>query len=99
LKATARRAACCFAARQPSERARIDEILETVRLSAVRKRLAGELSHGQKQWLEIGMLLAQEAGAAAGGRAGRRHDRCRDRGHRDLLRRINQTRTVVVGGA
>src|SRR5262249_21888644 len=40
--------------------ARIKDILETIRLSAVRDRVAGSLSHGQKQWLEIGMLLAQE---------------------------------------
>ncbi|SED97547.1 urea transport system ATP-binding protein [Rhizobiales bacterium GAS191] len=39
---------------------RIDKILETTRLTPVRERLAGSLSHGQKQWLEIGMLLAQE---------------------------------------
>jgi urea transport system ATP-binding protein len=39
---------------------RIDKILETTRLSSVRHRLAGWLSHGQKQWLEIGMLLAQQ---------------------------------------
>ena len=31
-----------------------------IRLTDVRERLAGSLSHGQKQWLEIGMLLAQE---------------------------------------
>ncbi len=39
---------------------RIDELLELVRLTSARHRLAGALSHGQKQWLEIGMLLAQE---------------------------------------
>jgi urea transport system ATP-binding protein len=39
---------------------RIDEILETTCLAAMRERRAGSLSHGQKQWLEIGMLLAQE---------------------------------------
>ena len=39
---------------------RIDKLLDTTRLSRVRHRLAGWLSHGQKQWLEIGMLLAQE---------------------------------------
>ena len=39
--------------------ARIDEILKTIGLTAHRQRLAGALSHGQKQWLEIGMLLAQ----------------------------------------
>jgi len=38
---------------------RIDRVLETIRLTDARKRLAGSLSHGQKQWLEIGMLLAQ----------------------------------------
>ncbi len=39
---------------------RVDEILELVRLSARRHDLGASLSHGQKQWLEIGMLLAQE---------------------------------------
>ena len=49
-----------FGARNRIERARIDQILETVRLTAHRKRRAADLSHGQKQWLEIGMLLAQD---------------------------------------
>jgi urea transport system ATP-binding protein len=44
--------------------AEIDEtiarILERIRLTEVRERPAGSLSHGQKQWLEIGMLLAQD---------------------------------------
>ncbi|MGE0613246.1 MAG: urea ABC transporter ATP-binding protein UrtD [Hyphomicrobiales bacterium] len=39
---------------------RIDEILDTIRLSSHAGDLAANLSHGQKQWLEIGMLLAQE---------------------------------------
>ncbi len=39
---------------------RIEKILDTIRLKHARARLAGSLSHGQKQWLEIGMLLAQE---------------------------------------
>lgn len=38
----------------------IDTILERVRLVSHRERLAGDLSHGQKQWLEIAMLLAQD---------------------------------------
>ena len=42
------------------ERARIDHILETIRLKAQRGKPAADLSHGQKQWLEIGMLLAQD---------------------------------------
>ncbi|MXU64115.1 urea ABC transporter ATP-binding protein UrtD [Oceanomicrobium pacificus] len=43
-----------------AERARVDELLDLVRLTAQRDDLAGDLSHGQKQWLEIGMLLAQD---------------------------------------
>ena len=39
---------------------RIGAILETIGLTAHRQRLAGALSHGQKQWLEIGMLIAQD---------------------------------------
>jgi urea transport system ATP-binding protein len=42
------------------DKARIEEILETVRLTARKDELAADLSHGQKQWLEIGMLLAQD---------------------------------------
>jgi urea transport system ATP-binding protein len=38
----------------------IEEILDTIRLAHLRDWLAGNLSHGQKQWLEIGMLLAQD---------------------------------------
>lgn len=40
---------------------KINEILKTINLSAHRDRKAGTLAHGQKQWLEIGMLLAQDA--------------------------------------
>ena len=46
------------AARQ--ERETIERILATIRLRDERGRIAGSLSHGQKQWLEIGMLLAQD---------------------------------------
>jgi urea transport system ATP-binding protein len=42
------------------ERAHIDDILETTGLASQRVAQAGTLSHGQKQWLEIGMLLMQE---------------------------------------
>jgi urea transport system ATP-binding protein len=38
----------------------IERVLEIIGLSELRQRLAGNLSHGQKQWLEIGMLLAQD---------------------------------------
>jgi urea transport system ATP-binding protein len=44
----------------PSERERIQGVLKTVGLSERADWKAGALSHGQKQWLEIGMLIAQD---------------------------------------
>jgi urea transport system ATP-binding protein len=44
----------------PAERERIAEVLQTIGLMAQQAVPAGALSHGQKQWLEIGMLLMQE---------------------------------------
>ena len=49
-----------FARLSVGQQARIDEILSLINLSDHAKTLAGLLSHGQKQWLEIGMLLIQE---------------------------------------
>lgn len=49
-----------FGARNRVPRARIDGLLERVRLIEAREHLAGSLSHGQRQWLEIAMLLAQD---------------------------------------
>ena len=43
-----------------ADRARVQALAEEVGLAEHLPRKAGELSHGQKQWLEIGMLLAQE---------------------------------------
>lgn len=43
-----------------TQRDRIDEVLEMIALAELRDSRAGALSHGQKQWLEIGMLLMQE---------------------------------------
>ncbi|GIZ50610.1 urea ABC transporter ATP-binding protein UrtD [Noviherbaspirillum aridicola] len=42
------------------QQGKIEEILKLIRLTGQENRLAGLLSHGQKQWLEIGMLLMQE---------------------------------------
>lgn len=44
----------------PQDRAKVKELAQEVGLVEHLPRKAGELSHGQKQWLEIGMLLAQE---------------------------------------
>jgi urea transport system ATP-binding protein len=48
-----------FSRRSSSQRDRIQDVLKTVGLSDRTEWKAGALSHGQKQWLEIGMLLAQ----------------------------------------
>ena len=78
------------------EQAHINEILSTTRLGAVRSRVAGSLAHGQKQWLEIGMLLAQDPKLllvdepVAGMTDVETHQTA------DLLRHINETKTVVV---
>jgi urea transport system ATP-binding protein len=45
---------------EPALADRVGEVLETVGLTEHADRLAGELSHGQKQWLEIGMVLASD---------------------------------------
>src|SRR5271157_534919 len=49
-----------FGREDKAVRETIDRILVTTRLAEHRARIAGSLSHGQKQWLEIGMLLAQD---------------------------------------
>jgi len=74
----------------------VADALETVGLTDASDRLAGELSHGQKQWLEIGMLLVQDprlllldepvAGMS-------KEERTRTG---ELLQLVAKTRTVVV---
>ncbi len=49
-----------FGGRNRIDEDRIDAVLSRVRLMQLREKLAGDLSHGQKQWLEIAMLLAQD---------------------------------------
>jgi urea transport system ATP-binding protein len=49
-----------FSGLKPAQRDRIDEVLGTIQLADKRRVRAGVLSHGQKQWLEIGMLLVQD---------------------------------------
>jgi urea transport system ATP-binding protein len=49
-----------FAGMGAEQRQRIESALETIGLQTERDTRAGLLSHGQKQWLEIGMLLVQD---------------------------------------
>jgi urea transport system ATP-binding protein len=48
-----------FSRLKPAQRERIHEVMKTIGLTSKADTKAGALSHGQKQWLEIGMLLAQ----------------------------------------
>jgi urea transport system ATP-binding protein len=80
----------------PTDHARIVELAEELGLADRLDHRAGDLSHGQKQWLEIGMLLAQDPRlllvdepAAGMTPAEREHTT-------DLLKRAAQTRAVVV---
>jgi urea transport system ATP-binding protein len=52
--------ASLFSRLSKAQHERIDEVLETIALKDLKHASAGLLSHGQKQWLEIGMLLAQD---------------------------------------
>jgi urea transport system ATP-binding protein len=75
---------------------RIDELLDSIRLKPLRTRLAGSLSHGQKQWLEIGMLLAQEPKLLLVDEPVAGMTDAETRETADLLKQINRDRTVVV---
>lgn len=78
------------------DRDRVAELAETIGLAQALGRKSGELSHGQKQWLEIGMLLAQDPQLllvdepAAGMTTVEREKTT------DLLREAAKTRAVVV---
>ena len=75
---------------------RVEEALETIGLTALANRPAGILAHGQKQWLEVGMLLVQDAKVmfldetVAGMSAVEREETG------ELLKRIVGDRTIVV---
>ncbi|MDB6152401.1 MAG: lsrA [Chthoniobacteraceae bacterium] len=53
--------ASLFSRVSSEQKDRIHDILKTINLSEKAEWKAGALAHGQKQWLEIGMLLAQNA--------------------------------------
>jgi urea transport system ATP-binding protein len=75
---------------------RIDGILRVVRLGPLRERIAGSLSHGQKQWLEIGMLLAQEPKLLLVDEPVAGMTDAETRQTAELLKEINRDRTVIV---
>lgn len=85
-----------FYRRNQGDDAKIQEIAAEIGLADQLERRAGDLSHGQKQWLEIGMLLAQEprlllVDEPAAGMTLEERDKTVA-----LLRRAAKTRAVVV---
>jgi urea transport system ATP-binding protein len=70
--------------------------LDTIGLTAQRDQAAGTLAHGQKQWLEIGMLLVQDAKLLLLDEpvAGMSHDERDATG--ELIAKVSRDRTVVV---
>ena len=76
--------------------AKIDAMAKEISLTNVLDRRAGELSHGQKQWLEIGMLLLQEprlllVDEPAAGMTMAERERTTD-----ILKRAAKSRAVIV---
>ncbi len=96
IAAGAGRSALSLLRRRSSVPPVVEETMDTVGLTAQRDRPAGALAHGQKQWLEIGMLLVQNARVLLLDEpvAGMSADERVQTG--ELLRRIGAERTVVV---
>jgi urea transport system ATP-binding protein len=89
------RATLMWQTSKPQEQ-RIDELLEITRLKGVHGRVAGSLSHGQKQWLEIGMLLAQEPKLLLVDEPVAGMTDAETRQTAELLKEINRDKTVIV---
>jgi len=85
-----------FGARNRVKRQIIDTLLERVRLIEARDRLAGELSHGQKQWLEIAMLLAQDPKVLLVDEPVAGMTDAETEATAELLRDINRNHSVIV---
>jgi urea transport system ATP-binding protein len=96
LKADRRAFATFLARGSLTESQRINALLDRIKLSPQRYRRAGELSHGQKQWLEIGMLLAQEPKLLLVDEPAAGMTDEETAATADLLREIATTRAVVV---
>ena len=85
-----------FYKRSSNDMEKIEVLAEQVGLLDQLHRPSGELSHGQKQWLEIGMLLAQNPKVllvdepAAGMTVGEREKTT------DILKKAAETRAVIV---
>ena len=88
--------ATLFGREDPKTLKTIDAILATTRLADYRTRIAGSLSHGQKQWLEIGMLLAQDPKLLLVDEPVAGMTDVETETTAQVLREINRTHSVVV---
>ncbi|WP_278368807.1 urea ABC transporter ATP-binding protein UrtD [Acetobacter orientalis] len=88
--------AVLFARQSSRERERLAELLRLTRLESVANSTAGDMSHGQKQWLEIGMLMGQEPDLLLVDEPVAGMTDAETMATADLLREINKTRSVVV---
>ncbi|GAN86544.1 urea ABC transporter ATP-binding protein UrtD [Komagataeibacter intermedius] len=88
--------AVLMARRSEREHERIAHLLQLTRLQAMADQPAGGMSHGQKQWLEIGMLMGQEPDLLLVDEPVAGMTDAETMATADLLREINRTRSVVV---
>ena len=96
LRADRRARKALFWRLAPEESDRIDDVLETIALTVSRDQIAGSLSHGQKQWLEIGMLLMQEPELLLVDEPVAGMTDAETEQTASLLRKISKTSSVVV---
>jgi len=80
----------------PQARALVDEITERLDLADIAARVVGELAHGQRQWVEIGMVLARKPrlillDEPSAGMSLEETNRTAA-----LIREVNRTTTIIV---
>ncbi|WP_233532270.1 urea ABC transporter ATP-binding protein UrtD [Paenibacillus alkalitolerans] len=85
-----------FARSKPEERDQLHECLKTVGLEGKGDRKAGALSHGEKQWLEIGMILMQDPSVMLLDEPAAGMTDAETEKTGELLLRIREKRTIVV---
>ena len=74
----------------------VDEMLERVGLGRLADRLVGQLAHGQRQWVELGIVLATEPDLILLDEpaAGMTHEEVDQTA--ELIREINRTKALIV---
>jgi branched-chain amino acid transport system ATP-binding protein len=80
----------------PRARALVQQTIERLRLGDIRTSVVGQLAHGQRQWVELGMVIAAEPWLVLLDEpaAGMTHDEVARTA--ELIREINRTATLIV---